>query len=140
MKLIDENALSAYLDKVKTDIMAMLVTDVTKTYRYTFAQHLYKMNASGFTIGQPVMSIPDLKGKLPLPYTGPAVPTLSGKPPIYTKEGILFFQNEAGIQYQAQSSAKAPYPMEIWMVILKLITSCLRHFAKVGALQYTLVN
>lgn len=123
MKLIRLQTISTFDDGtvITSDNNTGFVTTtpITSTVRYSLAQHMYKMNASGFTIGQPVLSISDLKGKLPLPYTGPANPVLTGKPPIYTKEGVLFFQNQANTHYSAKSSAIAPYPMEIWMVILK---------------------
>lgn len=98
------------------------VADITKTIRFANAKNLYKINANGFTAGQEIQSIPDVKGKLNLLYNSDPTSntnTLTGKKAIYCKEGFAFFQNIPGNFYNAQAPGGAPYPLEAWFVFEK---------------------
>lgn len=90
-------------------------TPYKNTVRYGLATHAYKMSENGYTPGQSVMSIPDLKGTANLAYTGTANPLLVF--PCYEPEGTIWMQNEANISYTKQLGA-APVAKELYMVIM----------------------
>lgn len=94
-------------------------TPYQQTVRYGLALNAYKINQSGFTVGSPVNKIPDQKSKNDMIYAGSNPPILSGTLPVYTKEGLIFLENEANVNYQSQISNSPPYPQELWMVMAK---------------------
>src|SRR5690606_22017133 len=90
------------------------------------AAHVYyaldSLNEAGETAvsGESILSIPAIKGGVPMDYDGISAPTLTGRPPIYSDWGLgsISFDNEPLVRYIGDIPNKDT-PVEVSLTLLR---------------------